>query len=721
MKNKSGLILALILVASLGLGVLSALGIGQGKLMGYANIRQGLDLMGGVSILYEADVASPTAEEMNAAESLLRRRLDAKGWTEADVGRQGQKQLRVDIPGVDDPEQAVNEIGQTALLQFTDESGAVLLTGSDVANAYAGTAQTSQGGASSIVVHMEFTSEGSSLFAQATQANIGKPIYILLDGQIISQPTVNTTITDGRCYIEGGFTVETAQYLATLIKEGSLPFKLNILSVNNVGAQLGADALSTSVTAGIIGIALVLVFMLVVYRLSGLCADIALAVYTILVLLILSAFRLTLTLPGIAGIILSVGMAVDANVVIFERIREEVATGRRMRDALRAGYKRAFPAIVDSNVTTLIAGAVLFWLGTGPVKGFAQTLSIGILVSMFTCLVVTRWLMQCFIELNIGGANNAKLYGAVAKQVETADTEGAPRGLLNIIGNRFRFLIISACLLGLGLVFMLLNGLSGRGAFNFDVEFSGGTSFTVDIGQDFENVDIESIVSEVTGQNSPQVQRIVGTDQVMLKIRSIDSATRTALITGLSEKYGITEDAFSYSDISATVSADMQQAAILAVLVACLCMLVYVSWRFKDIRMGGSAILCLLHDALIVIGAYAILRIPLNYSFIAVVLTILGYSINATIIIFDRIRENRVRMRKATATELVDVSVSQTLRRSIYTSLTTLLAVLALYVLGVASIKDFTLPIIIGLLVGGFSSVCLAGSLWFMMGKGRKQ
>ncbi|MDR1664849.1 MAG: protein translocase subunit SecD [Clostridiales bacterium] len=718
-KNRSYWVIGIILAAIIGLGVLSALGIGQSHVMGYANIRQGLDLQGGVSILFEADVDEPTAEQMSSVESLLRRRLDAKGYTEADAGLQGTKQIRVDIPGVDDAEQAREDIGRTAQLTFSDPSGNVVLTGSEITRAQTGV--ITEGGTSQIVVNLEMNSAGAAAFAEATRNNIGRAISIMMDDEIISAPTVNSAITDGRCYISGGFTAESAEYLASLIREGSLPFKLNVISMNNVGARLGADALRTSITAGVIGIALVLLFMAIMYKMSGVAADIALLAYTVLVLLILSTLRITLTLPGIAGIILSIGMAVDANVVIFERIREEINSGRTLRSAIEAGYKRAFPAIVDSNVTTLIAGVVLFWLGTGPVKGFAQTLSIGILVSMFSALVITRHLMTSLVAI---GLNKPSWYAKIENKItasQIVNAEEAPgKKIIPFIENRKKFFIFSGAVIALGILFVVINGARGQGVFNLDVEFSGGTSFTVDIGQPFENDDIAAIIGEVTGQTAPQVQKVTNSNQVMIKIRSIDAETRMALMDKIVEKYGIGRDAFTYSDVSATVSADMQRAAVLAMLVSMLCMLVYVTWRFKDIRMGASAIFALMHDALVVVSAYAIFRIPLNYSFIAVVLTIIGYSINATIIIFDRIRENRVTLRREPAANLVNVSVTQTLRRSIYTSVTTLLAILCLYFMGVPSIKEFTLPLIIGLLFGAYSSVCLAGSFWFTLGKKKK-
>jgi SecD/SecF fusion protein len=569
---------------------------------------------------------------------------------------------------------------------------------------------------------LEFTSQGARLFEEATRNNLGRQIIIMLDNEVISNPTVNSVISEGRCYIESPrFTAEEAEYLASLIRAGSLPFGLTVASLNTVGARLGADALATSINAGLIGAILVLLFMLGVYRLSGLCADLALIIYTALLLLLLSGLGVTLTLPGIAGIILSVGMAVDANVVIFERIREEIASGRSLRKSIDMGYKRALPAIIDSNVTTLIVAGVLFWLGTGPVMGFAQTLAIGIMVSMFTAIFVTRLITTCFINMGIG-VNNPKLYGAVVKAKDEPD---APKRFLPIVENRKKFFAFSACLAVIGIAVMTVNGLSDRGALNLDVEFSGGTSFTIDMGQPFENEAVEAVVRDITGQTSPQVQKASSatmTHGVMIKIQSVDQPTRIALMDAMAAQFNLTEGAFSsYADVSATVSEDMQRSAVLAVVVACLFMLIYITWRFKDVRMGGSTVLALLHDAMIVIFAFALFRIPLNYAFIAVILTSLGYSINASIILFDRVRENRSRMRTAPGTELVNTSVTQTLRRSIYTTVSTLMVVTVLYIMGVASIKDFTLPIIIGLIFGFYSTTCLAGSFWMMMGKSSKK
>ncbi|MBS4960805.1 MAG: protein translocase subunit SecD [Clostridiales bacterium] len=411
-KGLSVVSLVLILLVTFGLACASYMGIGENHVLGVQNIKQGLDLSGGVHIVYEADQQTVTDDEMISAISLIRGRLDRKGYTEAEVSRQGEKRISVDIPGVDNPEDAINEIGQTAQLTFQDMEGNVLLNGSDVADATKQVGTVSSSGISEPYVSLEFTEEGKKKFADATQKFIGQQIAIVLDDSIISAPTVNSAITDGQAMITGSFTPESAEELAALIRAGSLPFNLNVLEMNHVGALLGANALQTSLFAGFIGILLVMAYMLLMYRMSGVAADIALIVYVAIELVVLSFFQVTLTLPGIAGIVLSIGMAVDANVIIFERIREELAVGRTLRSAIQGGFKSALPAIVDGNITTLIAAVILYWLGTGTVKGFAQTLMIGIVVSMFTALVITRIIMKALVGI---GINYPTLYAAKKK------------------------------------------------------------------------------------------------------------------------------------------------------------------------------------------------------------------------------------------------------------------------------------------------------------------
>ena len=400
--------LLVMLIIAVGLGILSYRGIGGEKLCSISRIEQGLDLSGGVDIVYEADQAFVTESEMNAAISLLQGRMDWNGWTEAEVAKEGSKRIRVQIPGVENAEEAIEKIGQTGQLTFVDSRGQVLLTGDRVATAEKQVGAVDEYSGSVPYVALEFDEEGTKLFAEATKANIGNVIHIVMDDEIISSPVVQTAITDGHAMITGQFGGEEAEELASLIRAGSLPFDLNIMQMKNVGARLGADALSGGIKAGFVGIALVLIFMVIKYKLLGVAADWALIIYVGMELIFLSLFHVTLTLPGIAGLVLSTGMAVDANIVIFERIKEELIGGNTLRVAIKNGFKRATPAILDGNVTTLIAAVVLFFLGSGTIKGFATTLMIGIILSMFTALFVTRILVNGMMQ---AGIHNPKYYG----------------------------------------------------------------------------------------------------------------------------------------------------------------------------------------------------------------------------------------------------------------------------------------------------------------------
>ena len=408
MKFQGRFRLFLMLVVAIGLSVLSYRGIGAEGKLSVSQIEQGLDLSGGVDIVYEADQEFVSESEMNAAISLLQGRMDWNGWTEAEVAKEGSKRIRVQIPGVENAEEAIDKIGQTGQLSFVDSRGQVLLTGDMVATAEKQVGQVDEYSGSMPYVALEFNEEGAKLFAEATAANIGQVIHIVMDDEVISSPVVQTAITDGHAMITGQFDGEEAEELASLIRAGSLPFDLNVLQMKNVGARLGADALSGGIKAGFIGVALVLIFMIGKYKLLGFAAAWALIIYIGLELILLSLFHVTLTLPGIAGLVLSIGMAVDANIVIFERIREELVSGNTLRVSIKNGFKRATPAILDGNVTTLIAAVVLFFLGSGTIKGFATTLMIGILISMFTALFVTRLIVNGLMQ---AGIHNPKYYG----------------------------------------------------------------------------------------------------------------------------------------------------------------------------------------------------------------------------------------------------------------------------------------------------------------------
>lgn len=375
---------------------------------GYKNIKLGLDLKGGVYIVYGPENGeTPSDSDMDAAISMLQQRVAYKGYYDAEVSKEGTNKIRVEIPGVEDAQAAVSEIGEAAHLTFRSMNddgtpGEVLVDGINVTDAD----KAYQNNA--IVVTLQFDSTGAKAFADATANNIGKQIGIYMDDMLISAPTVQSAITNGQAVITGDFDAQGAEDLASKIRSGSLPFSLKALEYNAIGARLGADSLSTSVKAGTVGIVLILIFMIVVYRVPGLLADIALVGYTAINIIIMSLFGLNLTLPGVAGIVLGIGMAVDANVIVFERLKEEISAGKSVKTAIHNGFDRALSAILDGNITTLIACAVLLWLGTGPIKGFAQTLILSIVVSMFSALIVTRILLNLCVNI---GIKSPKLYG----------------------------------------------------------------------------------------------------------------------------------------------------------------------------------------------------------------------------------------------------------------------------------------------------------------------
>ena len=585
--------------------------------------------------------------------------------------------------------------------------GDVVLQGTDVLEAKAGY-QTDNMNNQEIVVSLTFTDEGKQKFADATTKAYaaGETIGIYYDGRFISVPRVQAAITDGRAVITGEDTIEEAESLASNIRIGGLKVELQRLRSQIVGAQLGQDAIRTSKTAGMLGFALVVILMIAVYWLPGMCASLALCIYILLVTIILNAFDVTLTLPGIAGILLSIGMAVDANVIIFARIREEIREGKTVKMAMKSGFDKALSAIIDGNVTTLIAAAVLAFLGSGTIKGFAYTLAIGIVVSMFTALFVTRLLMNIFYAL---GAQDEKLYG-----------KGREPRIIEFTGKRKIVFAISGIVIIAGLAGMSFNGLTGKGALNYSLDFVGGTSTNVTFNEDMSldeiNDKVIPVITEATGDTNPQVQKVAGSSEVIFKTQELDETKSTALAVALQDRFGVDKDNITSETISSTISSEMKTAAFNAVIVALALMLAYIWFRFKDARFGASSVICLAHDCLVVLAAYALIRISVGSTFIACMLTIVGYSINATIVVFDRVRENLAFRKSGTGLEeVVNTSVSQTLSRSIFTSLTTFFMVLALYIFGVASVKEFALPLMVGIIAGCWSSVCIAGPLWHLL------
>lgn len=701
-------------------------GVGQNESGKTANVPLGLDLQGGLSVTYEIQDEKPTSDEIKATVDKLQRRVDAYS-SEGEVYQEGNDRITVEIPlntEKVDAHDVLDELGQPGQLLFldsenytiwqqnqnngTNDAYEAVLTGSDIKNAQAGVDDS--GTVKDYVVQLQFTDEGAQKFATATAANIGKPIYIIYDGAVASAPTVQSAITDGNAVINKISSYDEAESLASTIKIGALPLELKQIQYNIVGAKLGQKAVSTSLIAGAIGFGLVCILMIILYRFPGFIASLALTGYVVLMLLILSIRHITLTLPGIAGIILSIGMAVDANVIIFTRIREEISAGNSVRAAVKTGFSKALSAILDGNITTLIATVVLMILGSGSIKGFAVTLMLGIVLSMFTALFVTKMLLNSFLEL---GVQNPKMYG----KAKEPKIHGYVKNF-KICGVASLIVIIA------GLAFLGVNHSRIGKSLNYSLEFTGGTSTTATFAEDdvytLERAESEvaPVIAETAGIDAGtiQIQTVEGNNQVIFKTSELTEEQSAKIDDLLKSQFKATE--VDNQSISSTISGEMKKDAIVAIAVSSVLMLLYIAFRFSDVKFGVSAVLALVHDVLVVFAAYSIGTLSVGNTFIACMLTIVGYSINATIIIFDRIRENmRTQDSKESLEELVNKSIGQTFTRTIYTSLTTFIMVFVLFVMGVTSLKEFTFTLMLGIVCGAYSSVCITGPLWYTMKK----
>ena len=708
MKKSRAMITLLVTVLLLGLlGYTAVYGIGKETSGAAKNIKQGLDLAGGVSITYQVvGEGEPSEADMKDTIYKLQRRVESYS-TEAQVYQEGSDRINIEIPGVSDANAILEELGQPGSLYFMSADGAEVLTGTDVTDAQAGTQQDKMGN-TQYVVQLTLTEDGATKFAVATA--LAAPnhdiIYIIYDDVIVSAPSVNEEIRDGMAVITGMASFEEADRLASTIRIGGLKLELEELRSNVVGAQLGSEAIRTSLMAGAIGMALVILFIIIIYFIPGVAASLALGIYVGLVVILLNAFDITLTLPGIAGIILSIGMAVDANVIIFARIREELATGKTVQSAVKIGFQKALSAIIDGNVTTLIAALVLGIKGSGSVRGFAQTLALGIIVSMFTALFVTRMILNALYAL---GLKNVKFYGV-----------GKEKKSMNFLSKKAAFFAVSLLVIVGGFVCMGLNASSTGDALNYSLEFKGGTSTNITFNEDMSIEELDAqvvpVIESVTGDGNVQTQKVSGSNEVIVKTRTLSVEEREILNEKLAENFGVDTEKIIAETISSTISSEMRNDAIVAVAVATICMLLYIWLRFKDIRFAASAVIALIHDVLVVLAFYAAAKVSVGSTFIACMLTIVGYSINATIVIFDRIRENMGLAKKnAELADVVNLSITQTLSRSIFTSLTTFFMVGALFAVGVTSIREFALPLMVGILCGTYSSICLAGALWYVM------
>lgn len=691
---------------------LTAFGLGDAVEPTKDKIKLGLDIKGGVYVVMEAQTdleGEELRELMEQTQAVIEERVNQMGLAEPIVTIEGEKRIRIELPGAENADEAIEQIGRTAQLQFALADGTIVLDGSNVKDASTGTAQ--DGG---YAVNLVFDSEGADLFANATttayQGGVtsmiegvdSKAIMIILDGQIISAPRVNEPIAGGQCEITGQFTQEEATNLAALIRGGALPVELVEITSSVQTAKIGFDALENSIIAGIIGLILVFILMIVGYRLLGLVANLALLLYVVILLNIMAAVGSVLTLPGIAGIILGIGMAVDANVVIFARIREEMSAGKSTKLAVHNGFKRAMKTVIDSQVTTLIAAVILYQIGTSTVKGFAWTLMIGIIVSLFTAVIVTRIFVEIIAESKKFSAK--KFFGVKEDNTTTFTIKKD----LHFVKHRKKFYAVTCIILVIGLGFGLIKGL------NYGIDFTGGTMMQIDMGKQVSEKEIKQSLKEYdldaeivySGENNEEV--------IIRTTVALDKDERAAVIATLQEDFGFEdEDVLAHELFGPSVGKELRNNAIKAILLSAICMLIYIRLRFSEWKFGGAALAGVLHDVLLVIAFYAIFQVQVNNPFIAGILTVVGYSINDTIVIFDRIRENIKYAKRGNTEELVDNSVTQTLGRSLMTSATTFIVMIPLVIMGGEAIREFTIPLMIGVLVGAASSITICSPLYY--------
>ncbi|KFB09891.1 protein translocase subunit SecDF [Nitratireductor basaltis] len=655
---------------------------------------------------------------------VVSRRVNELGTTEPVIQRQGDDRILVQVPGLQDPERLKEILGQTAKLTFqmvdqsmpaqeaiegrppvgtsvmysTDDppvpyviEDRIIVSGENLVDAQASFDQRTN----EPVVSFRFDTRGATGFGQATQENVGRLFAIILDGQVISAPQIREPILGGSGQISGNFSVQGANDLAVLLRAGALPATLTVIEERTVGPGLGQDSINAGKIAAMIGAVLVVAFMIIAYGTFGVFAVVALGANIALIIALLSGLGATLTLPGIAGIVLTMGMAVDSNVLVFERIREERANGRSLIQAVDSGFSKALGTIVDANVTTLIAAIILFYLGTGPVRGFAVTLAIGIATTVFTAYTLTRWL--------------------VAQWVKRQRPKELPRAPLNLLPGatsigfmwlrRMTFTLSAIASIAALALFMTLN-------MNYGIDFKGGSAIEVQARQDVADIsDIRSRLSELN-LGEVQVQEFGNPKDVLIRVQAQGGGEQAeqTVITKVRDALEADYDFRRVEVVGPTVSGELARAGTIAVLVSLFAILIYIWLRFEW-QFAVGAILATTHDVVMTIGFFVITGIEFNLSSIAAILTIVGYSLNDTVVVYDRIRENLRRFKKMPMPQLLDLSMNQTLSRTIMTSVTTLLALIALYAFGGEVIRSFTAAMIFGVLIGTYSSIFVAGPL----------
>ncbi len=673
------------------------------------SIKLGLDFKGGVYVVMEAQTeatGSELAKLMEQTQMIIEDRVNQMGLSEPTVTVEGDKKIRVELPGAEDADEAIATIGKTAQLQFVLGDGTVVLDGSQVKDA--GIGRDEKG---FHAVDLEFDAQGAVAFEEGTRkafngeiinsetGMVDDVIYIVLDNKVISFPRVNTVISGGRAQITGQFTAEEVTELALLIRGGALPVGLKEVQTSLIGPSLGIDSLNMSVVAGVIGIGLILIMMLVLYRIMGLVANVALLLYILLVFWVMAILSAVLNLPGIAGLILSVGMAVDSNVIIFSRIKEEyLVGGKSLRVSVDSGFHRALSTIIDSQLTTMLAGVILYQFGSGPVKGFALTLMIGIVVSVLTAVVITQFLMKTLVETK--SLAKPKLFGLNIPRFQFKRD-------FQFIKYRKIFYLIAVAVILIGIGTGLIRG------FNWGIDFTGGTMLQFEMGKTVEVSEVERVLDK-NGIDSTIVHAGEGNTQIIIKTtQSLENEARGVLLNDMYDTFDIDEDSLlEVEQFSASVGDLLKVNAFRALLIATIGMLIYIIVRFEW-KFGVAAIAALIHDVLMMIAFYGLFYIPINNPFIAAILTIIGYSINDTIVIFDRIRENLRIIKKTKMEELIDKSINQTLVRSLTTSITTIIAIIPLFVLGGETIREFVTPLMVGIIAGAVSSITISNPVYY--------
>jgi SecD/SecF fusion protein len=652
------------------------------------------------------------------------RRVNELGTTEPVIQRQGNDRILVQVPGLQDPQRLKDILGQTAKLTFqmvdqtmpvqeaiegrppagatvmysTDDppvpyliEDRVIVAGENLVDAQASFDQRTN----EPIVSFRFDSRGAQRFGQATQQNVGRLFAIILDNQVISAPQIREPILGGTGQISGSFSVEGANDLAVLLRAGALPADLTIVEERTVGPSLGADSIAAGQFASLIAAALVFAFMFLAYGKLGIIANIALAANVAMIISVLSLLGATLTLPGIAGIVLTMGMAVDSNVIIFERVREERRLGRSLVQSLDSGFQRALATVVDANLTTLIAAIILFYLGSGPVRGFAVTLAIGIVTTVFTAYTLTRWMISVWLR--------------------RARPTDLPAGLVNYLpaSPNVRFMRMR----GYAFVLSAVLSIAAAGSFlavemNYGIDFRGGSSIevkavdgTADVGE------VRGILEELN-LGEVQVQEFGDASELLIRIGTQDGGD-SAEQSAISKVRSALEAEYEFRRIEVvgpTVSSELVWAGSIAVIASMFAMLVYIWFRFEW-QFAVGAIISTLHDVIMMVGFFVWFQIEFNLTSIAAILTVVGYSINDTVVVYDRVRENLRKYKKMPTEQLLDLSMNETLSRTILTGITTLMALTALYLWGGEVIASFTVAMIFGILVGTYSSIFVAGPL----------